>query len=87
MSVPYPLKIALASRSGNRCAMPSCHRVLSEPCGDEHVTVGEVAHIAGRGGAKRGRSSSRFDPYMTDEATTVLLTMDRAGSQTATHRH
>ncbi len=56
-------------RSGNRCAMPSCHQLLSsEPRGGEPVLLGEAAHIAGEhGGGKRGRPSARFDPAMTKE--------------------
>ena len=43
MSVPYPFKIALALRSGNRCAMPTCRRVLSsEPHGDDYIALGEA---------------------------------------------
>ena len=68
MSVPYPTKVVLALRSGNRCAMPSCRRLLSEQRGDDIVLFGEAAHIAGEhGGGKRGRPSTRFDPAMTEE--------------------
>lgn len=69
MSVPYRIKVVLALRSGNRCAMPSCHRLLSSKSrGGEYTMFGEAAHIAGeRGGGKRGRRSARFDPTMTDE--------------------
>ncbi len=56
-------------RSGNRCAMPSCHKLLSsEPRSGELVLFGEAAHIAGEhGGEKRGRPSARFDPAITKE--------------------
>ena len=68
MSVPYRTKVALALRSGNTCAMPTCFRPLSEPRGDEIVLLGEAAHIAGaHGGGEQGRSSARFDPAMTEE--------------------
>ncbi len=76
MSVPNRVKRDLALRSGNRCAMPSCRRVLSEPRDDEYVMVGEVAHIAGkRGGGTPGRSSARFDPDMTDEERNSLANL------------
>ena len=77
MSVPYPVKIALALRSGNRCAMPDCRRVLSaEPDGDDYVMLGVAAHIAGqRGGGARGRPSARYDPAMTDEARNSLANL------------
>ena len=68
MSVPYPTKVRLALRSGNRCAMPSCRRLLAEPGGDRVVLFGEAAHIAGEhGGGKRGHPSPRFNPAMTKE--------------------
>ena len=77
MSVPYRVKIALALRSGNRCAMPSCRRVLSsEPRDDEYVMLGEAAHIAGeRGGGARGRPSARFDPTMSPEQRNSLANL------------
>lgn len=77
MSVPYPVKIALALRSGNRCAMPSCRRLLSaEPRDDESVMLGVAAHIAGeRGGGTRGRPSARFDPTMSPEQRNSLANL------------
>ena len=60
MSVPYPVKSALAHRSRDRCAMPSYHRVLSEPRDDERVILGEVAHIRGR--VERRRAGTPFGP-------------------------
>ena len=67
MSVSYPTRNILALRSGNRCAMPPCHRLLSQVRGDDVVMVGEAAHIAGEhGGGARGRSSPRYDPTMTE---------------------
>ena len=68
MRVSYPTKVRLALWSGNRCAMPSCHRLLAEPRGDDVILFGVAAHIAGeRSGGTRGRPSARFDPAMTDE--------------------
>ena len=68
MRVSDRTKRALAFRSGNRCAMPNCRELLSEPDGDEFTQFGRAAHIAGEyGGGKRGRPSVRFDPAMTPE--------------------
>lgn len=77
MSVPYPVKIALALRSGNRCAMPSCRQLLSsEPRDDEYVMLGVAAHIAGeRGGGTRGRPSARFDSTMSSEQRNSLANL------------
>ena len=77
MSVPYPVKIALALRSGNRCALPSCRRLLSsEPHDDEYVMLGVAAHIAGqRSGGTRGLPSARFDAAMTDEQRNSLANL------------
>ena len=66
MSVPYPTKLKLALRSGDRCAMPSCGRLLTQARGGDVVLLGEAAHIAGEhGGETRGRPSARFSPAMT----------------------
>ena len=77
MSVPYPVKIALALRSGNQCAMPTCSQLLSsEPRDGEYVMLGVAAHIAGeRGGGTRGRPSARFDPNMSDEQRNSLANL------------
>ena len=66
MSVPYPVKIALALRSGNRCAMPSCRQLLSsEPSDDEYVMFGVAAHIAG--GARGRHAGTPFGPVRPDD--------------------
>ena len=76
MSVSIATRIRLALLSGNRCAMPSCHRPLSELRGDDVVLVGEAAHIAGQhGGGARGRPSARFDPTLTREQRNSLTNL------------
>lgn len=68
MSAPASLRVRLALLSGNRCAMPSCRRLLVQLRGSDYVLFGQAAHIAGeRGEANRGRPSARFDPAMTEE--------------------
>ena len=70
MSVSYPTKIHLALLSGNRCAMPSCGRLLLKRDADNKNNdfCGEAAHIAGEHGGKHGsRPSPRFDETMTPE--------------------
>ena len=68
MSVPESVRLRLALLSGNRCAMPTCRRLLLELRGDQWVLVGEAAHIAAEHGGeaegKRGRPPARFDPTM-----------------------
>lgn len=65
MSVSPSVRVQLALRSGNRCAMPACDRLLSTA---DATLIGEAAHIAGEhGGQQRGRASARFDPTMTKE--------------------
>lgn len=63
MSVTRAMKIILAKRSGNRCALPSCHVVLvqdSKPGSAQNI--GEAVHISG---ARSG--SARYDPKMTSQ--------------------
>lgn len=60
MSVTRAMKIILAKRSGNRCALPSCRVVLvqdSKPGSAQNI--GEAVHISG---ARSG--SARYDPQM-----------------------
>jgi len=64
MAASYPTKMALAFRSGNKCANPACGCVLTEAAqkGDKVAVIGEAAHIAGE-----KPSSPRYDPNMTDQ--------------------
>ena len=57
------LKI-LCSRSGNRCAMPTCRTklVADKTDNDRDSIIGEVAHIKGE-----KPSSARYDSSMTDQ--------------------
>jgi len=70
MSVSRSTRNKLALMSGNRCAMPSCRRLLAVTTPDSNGIdmLGEVAHIAGKHGGKSGRRpSARFDKKMTDK--------------------
>ena len=69
MTVPYPTKILVAFRSGDKCALPDCVKQLSQESKDgSPYNIGVVAHIAGEGvGGKRGQPSARYDPDMSDE--------------------
>lgn len=75
MSVPYRVKVKLALLSGNKCALPTCRRPLSESRDDESVLLGVAAHIAGERDGGRGRSSARFDPTMSDEQRNSLANL------------
>ncbi len=54
----------LCIKSGNRCAIPTCHKelVIDRTENDRDSIIGVMAHIKGE---KIG--SARFDPNMTDE--------------------
>ena len=69
MSVPYRIKVLLAYRSGDVCALPDCHEQLSrEGSGLNPLNIGEAAHIAGEhAGPRQGQRSARYDPSMTPE--------------------
>ena len=69
MGVPYRMKVLLAYRSGDVCALPDCNQHLSlEVRGQNPLNVGEAAHIAGEhAGPKHGQQSARHDPSMTPE--------------------
>lgn len=63
VTVSDATKVRLASRSGNRCALPACGTTLTQRLeSGEWVAVGKAAHIAGR----RPRSA-RYDPAMTTQ--------------------
>lgn len=69
MSVPYRVKVLLAYRSGDVCALQDCHEQLSpEGSGLNPLNIGEAAHIAGEhAGTGQGQRSARYDPHMTPE--------------------
>lgn len=69
MSASYPIKLLLAYRSGDRCALPDCGRELSPDSENGGpINVGEAAHIAGEHDGKgKAKKSARYDPNMTDE--------------------
>ncbi|MBU1627130.1 HNH endonuclease [bacterium] len=66
MSSNIPLKDqkVLCTRSGNRCAMPECHKelVIKENENDSPAIIGEMAHIKGE---KPG--APRYESNMTDK--------------------
>jgi hypothetical protein len=63
MSVPYPTKLLLAFRSGDRCAFPACGKRLTvDGAQSNPVVTGEAAHIAGE-----KYRAARYDASMTDE--------------------
>ncbi|MCF8880369.1 HNH endonuclease [Hyphobacterium sp. SN044] len=68
MGASYPTKIALAFRSGNRCAYPKCgaELVLEAKEGSDKL-VAEAAHIAGE-----KPDSARYDASMADEQRNAL---------------
>lgn len=53
----------LCTKSGNRCAMPDCHRILTENTqnGDPELLIGIMAHIEGE-----KPDSARYNSNMTD---------------------
>lgn len=64
MSATYPVKLILAFRSGDLCALPGCGRRLTVDGEDgSSASTGEAAHIAGE-----KPDAARYDPEMTDEA-------------------
>lgn len=64
MSVPYPTKLLLAFRSGDRCAFSNCGCALTvnDMRGSNPSVIGEAAHIAGE-----REGAARYDPSMTEE--------------------
>ncbi len=66
MSSNIPLKDLkkLCIKSGNRCAIPDCHKelVIERTENDADCIIGEIAHIKGE-----RQSSARFDPHMMDK--------------------
>ena len=69
MGATYPVKVLLAMRSGNRCALPDCGISLVED-GDESddTVIGQAAHIYGENpGNSSKKPSARFDPTITEE--------------------
>lgn len=69
MSASYPVKVLLAYRSGDRCALPDCGKTLSPSSEDgSPINVGEAAHIAGEHDGKgKQNKSARYIESMTDE--------------------
>jgi len=67
MRVPDNRK-SLASRSGDKCAIPNCRRRLTQDSkSGNHIFIGEVAHIEGiHGGKGTKKQSARLNPDMTD---------------------
>jgi len=53
----------VCQKSGNRCAMPNCRKVLvlNSTKNDPSTNIGEIAHIKGK-----NPDSARYDPNMTD---------------------
>ncbi len=64
MSVKDSTRLALAFRSGDRCARPECGKQLcvDAAAASGPALVGEAAHIAGE-----KPKAARYDPNMTDE--------------------
>lgn len=54
----------LCTKSGNRCAMPDCRKILTKnkKMNDPHSMLGEAAHIKGR-----NPNSARYDEKMTEK--------------------
>lgn len=69
MSASYSIKILLAYKSGDKCALPDCGRSLSLSSKDgSPINVGEAAHIAGEHDGKgKQNKSARYVESMTDE--------------------
>lgn len=62
VSATFSTKIILAKRSGNRCALPTCHVALAQDTeSGSALSIGEAAHILGD---KPG--SARYDPEITE---------------------
>lgn len=70
-SIPDKQKKLLLQRSGDRCAIASCRRLLSADATDLDgaAILGEMAHIAGeKPGAKgKNNASARYNPAMSDQ--------------------
>jgi hypothetical protein len=63
MSASYPVKMILAFRSGDLCALPGCDRKLTvEGKNGATASTGEAAHIAGE-----RPDAARYDVTMTDD--------------------
>jgi hypothetical protein len=69
MSATYPTKLFLAMKSGNRCALKDCHKMLtSDGVSADPTVIGEAAHIYGESpGTATKTASARFRADMTDE--------------------
>jgi hypothetical protein len=63
MGATYPTKLCLAMKSGNVCALKDCHKPLAvQADNNEHILLGEAAHIYGENSAAK-----RYRSDMTDE--------------------
>ena len=63
-NIPNKDQKLLCLKSGNRCAIPECRKllVIEKTINDKDTIIGEMAHIKGE-----KPNSSRHDPNMTDQ--------------------
>lgn len=62
MSATYPIKLILAMKSGNRCAIKDCRKILtSDGIESDPAVIGEAAHIYGE-----NKTAARYKENMTD---------------------
>ncbi|MEW6379076.1 MAG: ABC-three component system protein [bacterium] len=63
-NIPLRDQKILCLRSGNRCAIPECHKelIINKTQGDCESIIGEMAHIKGE-----NPNSARYDADMTDK--------------------
>lgn len=68
MGASYKIKLLVAYRSGDVCAMPQCGlRLTPDSTSGDPISIGQAAHIAGEHDGKgKARRSARYDPNMTD---------------------
>ncbi|RPJ75733.1 MAG: HNH endonuclease, partial [Alphaproteobacteria bacterium] len=63
-TIPQRDQKILCTRSGNRCALPKCHKelVINKTESDRESLIGEMAHIKGE-----KPEAPRYDDSMTDK--------------------